>query len=540
MPGTRGPVPVPVQNGDRDLTLQILEAVDENASVKTSETFPNASQTEVKAALDRLASRQMIEYETDDSEEVVLTGEGQQIVDEGSHEFKVWDAVRKAGRMSLKDQALATPSAKVGQGNAFKLKWIKKDGDSLIPLTDSVTDTTREVLQYVAEHRALQNPRDLKDLRKRTLVTTQKIITYDARKGPRWARDIPVEVTDLTADMLADGSWKTANFKPYNFKALGEQSQGVGALHPLNKVREEFRKIFFNLGFTEMPTGRFVDTGFWNFDALFVPQQHPARDMQDTFYVSDPPEAGPPGPDPEADAALNAMEEEDRDEEDSDPPTRPTQQPTKHLDYAQYYANVRATHQDGAFGSIGYRYPYNDAEPRRLVLRTHTTAVSTYCLHRLAANPRPAKYFSIDRVFRNETVDATHLAEFHQVEGVIADYGLTLGGLQGFLRRFFKKMGLVGLKFKPAYNPYTEPSMEVFAYHRGLGKLVEIGNSGMFRPEMLLAMGLPEDLRVYGFGLSLERPTMIKYGVNNIRELLGHKVDLGFIEGNAAVRLDKA
>ena len=203
-----------------------------------------------------------------------------------------------------------------------------------------------------------------------------------------------------------------------------------------------------------------------------MPQQHPARDLQDTFYVSDPAEAGPPGPDPEADAALAAMEEEDRDEEEEGDPTSTTlTTTTSKLDYAQYYLNVRSVHQDGAFGSIGYRYPYSDAEPRRLVLRTHTTAISTYCLHRLAANPRPCKYFSIDRVFRNETVDATHLAEFHQVEGVIADYNLTLGGLQGFLRRFFKKMGLTGLKFKPAYNPYTEPSMEVFAYHAGMPTL---------------------------------------------------------------------
>ncbi|KAG9763701.1 phenylalanyl-tRNA synthetase alpha chain, partial [Aureobasidium melanogenum] len=147
--------------------------------------------------------------------------------------------------------------------------------------------------------------------------------------------------------------------------------------------------------------------------------------------------------------------------------------------------------------------------------------------------------FSIDRVFRNETVDATHLAEFHQVEGVIADYDLTLGGLMAFLEGFFAKLGISNLRFKPAYNPYTEPSMEVFGYHQGLGKWVEIGNSGMFRPEMLESMGLPKDLRVYGFGLSLERPTMIKYAVSNIRDLLGHKVDLNFIESNAAVRLDK-
>jgi len=167
-------------------------------------------------------------------------------------------------------------------------------------------------------------------------------------------------------------------------------------------------------------------------------------------------------------------------------------------------------HQSGKYGSIGYRYPFKEDESLRLVLRTHTTAISTYILHKLAANPRPARYFSIDRVFRNESVDATHLAEFHQVEGVIADFGLTLGGLIGFMEVFFAKMGIHKLRFKPAYNPYTEPSMEIFGFHEGLDKWVEIGNSGMFRPEMLEPMGLPKDMRVYGWGLSLERPTMIK------------------------------
>jgi phenylalanyl-tRNA synthetase alpha chain len=108
-----------------------------------------------------------------------------------------------------------------------------------------------------------------------------------------------------------------------------------------------------------------------------------------------------------------------------------------------------------------------------------------------------------------------------------------------FMEAFFAKMGITNLKFKPAYNPYTEPSMEIFSYHEGLGKLVEIGNSGMFRPEMLEPMGLPKDMRVFGWGLSLERPTMIKYKISNIRELLGHKVDLNFIERNPAVRLEK-
>ena len=259
-----------------------------------------------------------------------------------------------------------------------------------------------------------------------------------------------------------------------------------------------------------------------------MPQQHPARDQQDTFFISDPPSADRPRADP---AETQHHPNSSAPENIKDCPPQ--------QDYDQYFKDVRQVHEEGKYGSIGYRYPYNEDESLKLVLRTHTTAISTYMLYKLAANPRPARYFSIDRVFRNETVDATHLAEFHQVEGVIADYGLTLGGLIGFMEVFFKKMGIEKLRFKPAYNPYTEPSMEIFGYHEGLGKWVEIGNSGMFRPEMLEPMGLPKDMRVYGWGLSLERPTMIKYGVSNIRQLLGHKVDLNFVESNPAVRLEK-
>jgi phenylalanyl-tRNA synthetase alpha chain len=220
-----------------------------------------------------------------------------------------------------------------------------------------------------------------------------------------------------------------------------------------------------------MPTSSFVESGFWCFDALFVPQQHPARDLQDTFYLSDPV------------ASLS-------------PPR-------------DYYERVSRVHEHGGFGSVGYRAPWSDAESHKLLLRTHTTASSAHILYKLAARCRgetlkdgdeyesratadrverqtdlrddgfrPAKLFSIDRVFRNETMDATHLAEFHQVEGVVADRGLTLADLigpcsmlsfflsrvrvmlttwnAGFMRVFFKKMGIENLRFKPAYNPYTE------------------------------------------------------------------------------------
>jgi len=78
---------------------------------------------------------------------------------------------------------------------------------------------------------------------------------------------------------------------------------------------------------------------------------------------------------------------------------------------------------------------------------------------------KPTRFFSIDRVYRNEKMDATHLAEFHQVEGLVADYDLTLGNLMGILRQFFAKLGITDIRFKPAFNPYTEPSMEVFGFH---------------------------------------------------------------------------
>ncbi|VDP42358.1 unnamed protein product [Schistosoma margrebowiei] len=221
-----------------------------------------------------------------------------------------------------------------------------------------------------------------------------------------------------------------------------------------------------------MPTNNYVECSFWNFDSLFQPQQHPARDAHDTFFLSDP----------ETSDINNTVE-------------------------SCYIDKVRTVHSQGAFGSRGYQSPWLIEEAEKNLLRTHTTAVSARMLHALSKkNPfTPAKYFSIDRVFRNENLDATHLAEFHQVEGLVADFGLSLGHLKTVIRTFFSKLGLTQLRFKPAYNPYTEPSMEIFSYHPGLKKWVEIGNSGLFRPEMLRPMGLPEGLSVIAWGLSLER-----------------------------------
>lgn len=490
-----------------DLSLKLLQAVDKfNGISNTLETdeFKAIDANTLQASLTSLWAKEMITFKKIETDLWVLTDEAKQFLQSGSHEIRVLDEVLKSlDGLKISDVNTKLGAVgKLGQGKAFKNGWIAKDGDKLVAKVKELPeDTVVEELKTIEKTGSLADKKELAELKKRKLVTMTKIVGYSVEKGPQFALTIKTYETDITSDMVATGSWKDADFKPYNFNSEGVHPQ-LGALHPLMKVREEFRQIFFSMGFTEMPSNQYVESGFWNFDTLFVPQQHPARDLQDTFYLKDP---------------VAAKKPEDQ----------------------QYVEDIKAVHQDGKFGSIGYRYPWKEEESLRMVLRTHTTAISSAMLKKLAEDPKPTRLFSIDRVFRNEAVDATHLAEFHQVEGVLAGYDITLGDLIGFMEDFFSKMGVDGLRFKAAYNPYTEPSMEIFAFHKGLGKWVEIGNSGMFRPEMLEPMGLPKNLRVLGWGLSLERPTMIKYGVSNIRELLGHKVSLDFIETNPAARLDE-
>lgn len=439
-----------------------------------------------------------------------LSAEGEEIINNGSQEILVLKAVAGSeGGLPMKDLtgAVGKNVAKVGQGNCMKNKWIKKDGANLVALKsiDEVTDDVQISLKTLKEKEGAMDSLDssvIKNLKKRKLINQVNRKSYSVSRGPSYAPTRVKKAADLTKEMLDSGDWETTQFKPYNFVTLGEKVGG-GYLHPLLKVRAEFRSILMQMGFEEMPTNKWVESSFWNFDSLFQPQSHPARDAHDTFFIKSP--------------AKTISVPED------------------------YYERVKDMHEKGGAGSIGYRYDFQKDEAFKNLLRTHTTAVSSQMLYKLANQPggfKPKKYFSIDRVFRNETMDATHLCEFHQVEGLVADYNLSLGDLIGTIETFFKKIGITKLRFKPAFNPYTEPSMEIFGYHPDLKKWTEIGNSGMFRPEMLVPMGLPEDVRVIAWGLSLERPTMIKYRINNIRDLFGHKVEMARTKTAPVCRFD--
>lgn len=496
-----------------DFQLEILQKLNDLDEIKSSfVTFPNISSQDVLSALNSLKAHNKLEYKKIDTIHYDLSKEADEIISNGSHEILLVKVINDLGKLQIKDvSSKLGPNGKVGQARAFKNGWIKKTADNELELSDklktldlnNLEDSTKDLLIKISQNNDIDSidNKILADLKKRKLISQRKETDFYITKGSDFSLTLTKLETDLTSDMISTGTYKDLKFKPYNFNSQGLSTQS-GALHPLNKVREEFRQIFFSMGFSEMPTNQYVETGFWNFDALYVPQQHPARDLQDTFYLKDP---------------LTADLPEDK----------------------VYMNNIKAVHENGKYDSIGYRYNWKEQESQKLVLRTHTTAISVAMLHELAKDPKPTRLFSIDRVFRNEAVDATHLAEFHQVEGVLADYNITLGDLIQFMEEFFAKMGVTGLRFKPTYNPYTEPSMEIYSWHEGLATWVEIGNSGMFRPEMLEPMGLPRDLRVLGWGLSLERPTMIKYKVQNIRELLGHKVSLDFIESNPAARLDE-
>lgn len=480
----------------------VLTYLSSSPDVTISDTYPwssnnNCDHAAVVGAIKSLLVDQYVTAENLETSFYTLTDEGKSILSDGSQEMAVLKVLNAAGKLSVADlqSKVGKNIAKIGMGNCMKAKWVKKDGQDLIALKkeNEVEDTVQKILQNLKEAdfrpEALSD-KDAKDLKRRKLISLVKIKSFKVTRGPQYAPERVKKAADLTKEMLDSGEWETAQFKPYNFLVLGEKVGG-GYLHPLLKVRAEFRKILMEMGFQEMPTNKWVESSFWNFDSLFQPQSHPARDAHDTFFIKNPAET------------VSVPEE--------------------------YYERVKDMHEHGGAGSIGYRYDFKREEAFKNLLRTHTTAVSSQMLYKLANQPggfKPSRYFSIDRVFRNETMDATHLCEFHQVEGWVADYDLSLGDLIGTIETFLKKIGITQLRFKPAFNPYTEPSMEIFGYHTVLKKWTEIGNSGMFRPEMLQPMGLPENVRVIAWGLSLERPTMIKYRIDNIRDLFGHKVEM--------------
>uniref|UniRef100_A0A0E0EXH4 phenylalanine--tRNA ligase n=1 Tax=Oryza meridionalis TaxID=40149 RepID=A0A0E0EXH4_9ORYZ len=489
-----------------DVEACLLAHLNSGGEVPDSRSYASSlgvNHDELEAVIKSLSAFRIVDTTDITKETWVLTDEAKGYVAGGSPEAQLVAAIPPEGASKDVLREKLGSVFDIGMKTAAKNKWIgfeKGNKDLVLRKVDTIKDDLQEQLKSLESGEVLSD-KVIDDLKRRKLITKEKSIWYALKKGPQFVAKRKKLATDVTQEHLRSGDWKDLEFKDYNFGAQG-QPIAIGYVQPLLEVvREEIQNIFLQMGFTEMPTNNYVESSFWNFDALFQPQQHPARDSHDTFFL-------------EAPAATKQLPED-------------------------YLEKVKEVHQRGGYGSKGYGYDWKRDEAEKNLLRTHTTAVSTRMLYKLAQEKpfAPKRYYSIDRVFRNEAVDRTHLAEFHQIEGLICDYGLTLGDLIGVLEDFFSSLGMSKLRFKPAYNPYTEPSMEIFSYHEGLKKWVEVGNSGMFRPEMLLPMGLPEGVNVIAWGLSLERPTMILYGIDNIRDLFGPKVDFNLIKSNPLCRL---
>ena len=451
-----------------------------------------------------LEIKEIVESEKMETKQIILTEDGKNCLEKGSPDIQILKELKANGPQTKK--ALIEKIGEKCFNQGFKMCMKSKSITH-----DKASDTLTLKIEEIPTEDKIQNlvkkVNDDNDPSKYDANTTKELIKnlkfaqietnkfFKVKKGKNFDLGNVKFETDLTTELLSNDKWEKAKFGKYNYNTKGKEVQN-GALHRLLSVRNQIREIFLEQGFEEMPTNNFVESSFWNFDSLFQPQQHPSRDAHDTFFLKYP-------------KSANTEKK-----------------------FPDYFLRVKEMHEKGGFGSIGWQYNWSSEEAEKNILRTHTTAVSSRVLYKLAEEYKktgkfiPKKYFSIDRVFRNETLDNSHLAEFHQIEGFIADYDLGLGHLLGTIEDYFKRLGIDKLRFKPAYNPYTEPSVEIFAFHPVSKKWVEIGNSGIFRPEMLMPMGLPSNVNVIAWGFSLERPAMIHYHLENIRELFGHEVNL--------------
>lgn len=288
------------------------------------------------------------------------------------------------------------------------------------------------------------------------------------------------EIAQLTPEIIRTGSWRGRKFKIYDVN-LPSKETFAAKIHPYQRILDRMRRIFTEMGFTEIK-GELVQSAFWNFDALFVPQDHPAREMQDTFYLA----------------------------------TRKPIEASKEL-----IKNVKEMHEHGgSLNSTGWGGEWRSELGEELLLRTHTTAIT---LGYLASHQEPpVKVFCIDRVYRRETIDPTHIPEFDQLEGIVMDKGVTFSNLLGLLATFYKKMGFPSIRFRPGYFPYTEPSVEVEVYMPERGWL-ELGGAGVFREEVTNPIGVKYPVLAWGLGIG--RLAMISLGLTDIRDLYHSDID---------------
>ena len=382
-------------------------------------------------------------------------------------EFKVsLGVLKKKAMIELKNGKIMLSANK----EEISKKSLEELFIEILPLEyDSLSSEQLYALKF------LQNRKDIIQIKEEKKINIE--ITELGKKIISSKIKIQDLIEQITPKILEkESQWKGKKFRRYDVTSSVPSING-GKRHFVNQSIDYARKIWTDMGFKEM-TGNLVVSSFWNFDALFTAQDHPVREMQDTFFVN-----------------------------------KKTELPDKKIVKA-----VKQSHEKGVDGSKGWQYSWDEENAKKLVLRTHTTCLSAQTLAKLNKKNLPAKFFALGKCFRNETVDWSHGFEFNQTEGIVADKNVNFRHLLGYLKQFFKKMGFKKVRFRPAYFPYTEPSVEIDVFHPEKKVWLELGGAGIFRPEVTISL-LGENIPILAWGPGFDRILMDYYKIKDLREL---------------------
>jgi phenylalanyl-tRNA synthetase alpha chain len=457
---------------------------------------------QVRRALEWLSSKGLVELKTDLVEVYSSTGKV-------PAELVLVDVLKSKGGSiplsNIRQHFDSDGSASAAIGKAKRAGWISLDSAGGIESVHLVGEAGAKDLQNLldrtkvsVERSALTDQERLNadDLVRRGILSVQrdkglkamitnvgeKVVLTSAAEHGGVAGSTPGEaelIDKLTPEILASGAWKGKRLRAIDVEAKAPRFF-PGRRHPVRDFIREVRETYISMGFKELQGGS-VHPAFWNFDALFIPQDHPGREMQDTFY-------------------LEGFTD-------------------KKLERRGVVSNVASTHENGwKTGSKGWGYKWRIEEARKLVLRTHNTVLSVRALSEF--KEEETRVFAVSKVYRNENLDFKHLAEFYQMDGIIVGRGLNVRHLMGFLKEFYKKLGMDDVKLWPTYFPYTEPSLEVVGYSKGAKGWIELSGSGVFRPEVTLPLGVRVPVLAWGPGI--ERLMLMRFGLDDMRELYGN------------------
>jgi len=479
----------------------------EAISIESIAKDTGISKDAVMWALESLASKGLVKIEKKMHEEARLSEEGMHYATTALPEEKLLTKLREERGGSIQAKELKSEEERIG------LQWAKAKGlvsitNGNVVLTELGKNTkeidTGTVLRQLSnneksyEELKIDKANEIKELANRHLLVLNKRQQIEkielSDEGRKLAEESSIkpaseEIGELTKEMIKNKTWKNKVFSQYNIEAEPEPAPSA-RLHILRRTINDIRKAYLSMGFQEI-SGPIVEPAFWVFDYLFVPQDHPAREAQDTFFVETPSE-------------IKVKE-------------------------GMLVKRVKKEHEKS------WHTEWNEKVALQTVLRTHTTSVTGRQIYNITsilskrknALELPLKFFTIGRVFRNENLDYKHLADFYQTDGIIMGYNLTLSNLFDTLLKIYKTIN-IDIKFKPSYFPFVEPGVEVDIKYGDTW--LEMGGAGIIRREIV--GNRDKRLKVLAWGLGVERIALIKS--KNISSIVSlYNPSIGWLRENS-------